>query len=494
MGLIQRDALRTMVLSYTGLLLGYLNKGVLFIILLTPSEIGLINLIVMVGYLFAQVASLGSVNTVLKFFHFFRNKERSNYGFLKLILAVSVIGIAVTAALVFLLQPWISEFYMQRSPEFVDYYYWIIPVGVANLLFIVFETYLKGLFKNILPVFVNEILLRLLQTALIVLYAVDSISFHQFLIFNFLVYFIPILILIVYLVQLGEIQSLRAKIDIPKRFRKILVSYGLYSYLNSIGTVAVITLDTTMIAAMIGLSGTGVYSIVIFLTSALMVPYKSLNRISAPFIPVYWKERKMLEMDRLYKDVSGIGLIMGCVMFSLVWLNRVELFSLLKDPAYLEGIWVFFFLMIGRLADMYTGVNSVILLTSKKYRIDIVFTLVLIFLVFGLNYWLIPIYGITGAAISTMFALIAYNFLRVWYVWKSYRIHPFKINHVWVFAIFVASVLLIEWIPAFSDNFYVNVSWHTAAFGILFVLPVIALKLEPQVNDYLIKIRKRFIK
>ena len=34
MGFIQKDALRTMVITYFGLLLGYLNKGVLFVLIL----------------------------------------------------------------------------------------------------------------------------------------------------------------------------------------------------------------------------------------------------------------------------------------------------------------------------------------------------------------------------------------------------------------------------------------------------------------------------
>ena len=45
MGIIKKDALRTMVLSYLGLILGYLNRGVFFILFLTSTQIGLINLI-----------------------------------------------------------------------------------------------------------------------------------------------------------------------------------------------------------------------------------------------------------------------------------------------------------------------------------------------------------------------------------------------------------------------------------------------------------------
>src|SRR5690554_7651157 len=84
MGFVQKDAFRTMVLSYMGLVLGYLNKGVLFIVFLTTDEIGLVNLIVTLGLLFAQFSNLGTVYATWKYFPFFRNKDRDNYGFLLL--------------------------------------------------------------------------------------------------------------------------------------------------------------------------------------------------------------------------------------------------------------------------------------------------------------------------------------------------------------------------------------------------------------------------
>ena len=68
MGIIQKDALRTAIVSYIGMLLGYVNKVLLFVILLSQEEVGLINLILALGLLFAQFANLGSINSTWKFF------------------------------------------------------------------------------------------------------------------------------------------------------------------------------------------------------------------------------------------------------------------------------------------------------------------------------------------------------------------------------------------------------------------------------------------
>ena len=348
MGIIQRDAFRTMIISYLGLVLGYLNKGVLFVIVLSTDEIGLINLLISIGLLFAQFASLGVVNTTWKFFPYFRNEERSNYGFLKLVVVIALIGSVLAALMAVIFGDSITSFYKENSTEFIKYYYWIIPIGIANVFYLLFENYLRGLYKNVFPAFVYEILLRLIVTGLLFALYFHWISFEQFLIGNSLSFTVPLILLFAYLIRLGEIKSFKAKIQVPKRFKSIIVKYGLFSYTNSLGAMVVTTLDIAMIASMIGLSGAGVYSTVIYLTSALQVPYRSIIRVSVPFVSLYWKEKRMDEMNTLYRDVSTMSLIIGGYLFAVVWANRIELFSFLPDE-FEAGIMVFLFLMMQEL-------------------------------------------------------------------------------------------------------------------------------------------------
>ena len=84
MGLVQKDAFRTTVISYVGILIGYLNKGVLVLIILAPPQVGLINLIVSIGTLFAQMAKFCSVYVTWKYFPFCKNEENKHHGSLPL--------------------------------------------------------------------------------------------------------------------------------------------------------------------------------------------------------------------------------------------------------------------------------------------------------------------------------------------------------------------------------------------------------------------------
>lgn len=483
MGFIQKDALRTMVITYFGLLLGYLNKGILFVLILSTEEIGLVNLILSVGMLFAQLSNLGAINAIAKFLPFFRDSEDKKQSFLMLNLVFVFAGILLFSSIVILLQNQILIFYSENSKLFVDYYYWVIPIGIANVFFLVFEAYLRSLFKNILSVFLYEFLLRVFVSILLILLAFDYLNFNQFFIVHAIIYFIPSLVLLVYLSRINELKFNKSTLKISRKFKKIIFSFSLFSYTNSIGVLVVMTMDAMMIAHYLGLRETGVYTTIIYLTSALSIPYKSLMRVSSPLIPQYWKEKNMLKMTDLYQKVSTISLIFALFMFLLVWLNRNELFSFLP-PEYLVGIWVFFYLMIGRIIDMYFGLNGWIFISSKKYKYDIIFTFVLLFLVFVLNYILIPIYGIVGAAISTGFALVIYNFGRMLFVLFAYRIHPFNWNQIKIIFLFLLLCFGIDFLPQIFENKALEILLISTIITFSFVGTIFICKFEPELNNY----------
>lgn len=486
MGFVQKDAFRTMILSYTGLVLGYLNKGVLFIVFLTTDEIGLINLIITIGLLFAQFSNLGTIYATWKYFPFFRNKEKNNYGFLLLTTLIVIVGVLVFSIIAVLLKAQISDYYSVKSKLFVDYYYWIIPVGIANVFFILFENYLRGLYKNLISVFSYDVLLRGLTLVAILLYGFKWINFQAFIITTCLLYFIPTLILFIYLLRIKELEFSVSSISVPRRFRKIILKFSMLSYFNTLGTLTVATLDALMIAAFLGLSATGVYTTVIFLASALQIPYRSLTRITGPLVAVYWKEKNMKKMDELYKKSSSVLLVISLYMFMLVWISRIEIFGTLKEE-FMAGIPVFLFIMIGRIVDMYFGINGTIFTTSKKYKYDLVFTVALLIIVYSMNYWLIPIYGITGAAISTGFAFVFYNVGRLLFVYFSYDLHPFTKSQMKVILLFAMNMVLYHFLPPVFNQWLLDILFNSALLSITFILVIYVLNLEPEIKSYLQK-------
>jgi O-antigen/teichoic acid export membrane protein len=505
MGIVKKDALRTTVISYFGLLLGYLNKAVLFILLLSTVQIGIVNLLITSGLFFAQLSNLGTIYVTWRFFPFFRNADKKHYGFLLLNFLLVLFGVALFTALFFLFQKPINAYFVQKSPMFVDYAWWVVPVGIGHVFFLLFENYMRGLYKNVLPVFLQDIGLRILTTLILALYGFNLISFNLFVAILTLSNLLPALVLMLYLLRVKELTFTLKTISVSRRFRRILLKFSLFSYVNTLASIVVVTMDAVMIGGMIGLSAVGIYTTMVQITSAVLVPFRSMTRVSSPVVAKYWKEKDLKGLQDIYQKSSGVGLFIGLSSFLAIFLPVNELFSLIRTE-FQQGIPVLFFLLLGRLVDMYCGLNGIIFATSKKYQYDLVFTLMLCFGIFGLNYVLISAgYGIAGVGFATGLMYFIYNAARSFYIYKAYGLNPFRLSHVKLFALawgLVTLIAFLQWLFPFEPRTTFLTLLRIASVEILilltFVLPVIYFNLEPEVSGFIRRIsadwKKKYFK
>ncbi|WP_431191699.1 polysaccharide biosynthesis C-terminal domain-containing protein [Nonlabens ulvanivorans] len=126
------------------------------------------------------------------------------------------------------------------------------------------------------------------------------------------------------------------------------------------------------------------------------------------------------------------------------------------------------------------------LYNSDLYRVTLWLGLLLAVLAIVLNMWLIPLYGLMGAAISTCIAYVSYAFAKALYVFHKLNIHPWtaRTSH---------SILLIL---IFIGIFYFwDFNWHPVAniflksvlLTISYILIVRKLKLSDEINGLLAK-------
>lgn len=505
MGIVKKDALRTTLISYVGLVLGYINKAFLFIIFLSTVQIGLVNLLTTTGLLFAQLSNLGSVYVTWRFFPFFRNDAKQHYGFLLFNLLIVALGVLLFTFLFWIFKSEISSYFKEKSSLFVHYAWWVVPVGIGNVLFMLFENHLRGLFKNIFPVLLQDIGLRVVTTFLLILYAIKYISFEYFLAALMVSNLIPALVLFIYLIRLGELHFSFNQITIPRRFRKIIISFSMFSYVNTLATMLVITMDAMMIGGMIGLAATGIYTTMVQITSAVLIPFRAMTRVSSPIVAKLWKEKDLIGLQEIYKKSSGAGLFIGLISFLGLWLPVKELFSFLK-PEFTAGIPVLFFLLIGRVVDMYCGLNGIIFATSRKYKYDLLFTVLLCVGIYCLNRLLIPRYGIAGVGFATGIIYVFYNIARSAYIYFAYHLNPFHKGHFKPILLFIGVIL----VHLLFENFF-PLSKELTTFNKLlriviielwvlvgFVFPVLWFNLEPETSGYMrafvLEFKRKYIK
>jgi len=493
MGIIQRDSFRITVIAYIGAVIGFLNKVFLFTNFLTPDQVGLANVLITLSLVYAQFASLGAHNIVYKFFPYFKDQAKQHNGFLQGISVLALGGFLIITVLFLFLKKPFADFYQESSPLLVENYFYLIPLALATVFYQIFDSYLRSLFKNSTPSLVYEVGLRLFVTLSISVYAIELVDFQTFVLIYVLANCLPALIIVAYTSHIGQLFLNPVYTRTWRRFTKIIIVYGLFALLNNAGVWLLGIIDSLMVAGMIDLGAAGIYTTMVFITSVLLIPYRSILKVSTPIVAGFWKSKNMAAMSALYKDVSNTSLAIGGGLFLILWVNIDSVFHFMPAE-YSLGKFVVLLLGIGRLFDMASGINGIIMVTSKKYRYDLFFTIGLVLATFLLNYLLIPVLGINGAALATMISLLLYNLLRVVFIRVHFNIQPFALKQIWVpsiIAVLSIASLQIDQIA----NIFVDLFVRTAVIGLAYLVAVYKLNISPEFNQafsyYLKKIRGR---
>lgn len=479
--MVKRDSISITILSYVGVVIGFVNKILLFPNFLSEEQVGLTGILLTVALMYAQFSALGVNSAVIRFFPFFRTPDKKNNGLFFWSALIICIGFLFFTALFLIFKEPVVRFYSAKAPLLAEHFLLLIPLALATLFYNFYNSWLQALSKTVVSSGVYDVLLRLLITLDISLYALGVINFEQFLISYILVHFVPPLILLVYTAAIGESY---AKPVITPRTKKLLLLfciYGLWQFFGNASLYIMPVIDQTMLAGLKGLADSGVYVVIVYMISVLMIPYRSILKVSTPLVAGFWKNRDMEGMQGIYRSASLTSLIVGCGLFVLIWANLDNIFSLIPDR-YSQGRYVFLFLGLGNIVNMYSGLNGIILVTSKKFRYDLVFSFLLVILTFVTNLIFIPLWGMTGAAFATMITLILHNIIRVVFVRKFYRMNPFSWKDLMVAALTGAAMLAAFALPKIG-GLVSDVAVRSTLVALVFGLGIYYSRISPEVNS-----------
>ena len=111
MGIVAKQGIYNSIASYLGIIIGAVNTILLFPNVFSPDEFGLTRVLGAASIMIASFGSVGIPNVTLKFFPFFRDREKKHNGFLFFILSVPLIGYAMLMGLSFLFKDNIVSYY-----------------------------------------------------------------------------------------------------------------------------------------------------------------------------------------------------------------------------------------------------------------------------------------------------------------------------------------------------------------------------------------------
>ena len=442
MGIVFKQTSWNIVTITIAILIGAVNTLYFYPEFLKEQYYGLVVFLLATSNLLQPLMSFGAQHTIIKFFSSFKNiKEKDE--FLSSIIFLPLFFILPVCFLVVQFHDLIAEFLSVKNPIIKSYVWVIFLVSFATSYFEVFYAWSRVQFKSIFGNILKEIYPRIAVFILLFLVSIDILTKENFVWWLTGLYYIRLIIMIIYSLFL---YTPKFSVKIPNNFKEIL-SYSIYILLAGSAASFLIDIDKYMIPQKQAISQTAYYAVAVFIATVVEIPGRAMFQIINPLVAKALNEENFVELKNLYKQSSENLLIVCGLFFLLINLNIDSFYMLLNNQEYSDASLVVLIISSAKLIQMSFGCGPAILATSKFYKITLPFSIAMAVSVYFLNDYLIDLYGINGAAISTFIVLLIFTVLKIIYIRYKVKLQPFNFNSIKIFT----SILLI-----YFFNSYIN--------------------------------------
>ena len=378
MGIIIKQGLKASLASYIGVLIGAFNNLFLFPLYLGKEGIGLINIIYASAVLFLPVLQLGFPTSLVKYFPIFRDKP-----YFSSFLTYALFLPAVIYIVFILLWPWIINvfeiIFTKNAKLIYENIFWVLPLLGILIFLNIFEVFAKVNYRIAVPVFARTVFWRILQTILVILIGSGVFNQDSLVPLYVATWGLVFLFVSIYAIKTGKLTFSWTNSFIKSSFFKEFNKFSVFVILLAAGGVLVQRVDQLMVASFLGTNEAGVFTVGMYFATLIEIPRRSVIGIIQPVLADSFKNEDYVQIDSLYKKSSLNLLLIGGVIFILVWINIDEIFQLIpRNKDFITGVPVVFFYGLSRVIDLGTGCNQEILTFSKHYKINFLFTFLLV--------------------------------------------------------------------------------------------------------------------
>ncbi len=420
MGIIARQSIRGTVVTYLGVFVGFITTFFVLTRFLTAEEIGLARVLVDAATLFVGLAQLGTSSSIIRFYPYFKSRTpnaecrmshtacRDN-GFFFWTVSIPLLGFAIFAILWWVLHVPIESMFVEKSPLFVDYYYFVLPMAFFMLYQTIFETNANVLMSIVVPRAVRELLIRVLLLMVYLLYAFRVLSIDGFVIALCGVYAVAAICNLVYLIALGKVSWRPNGRFLDKALVRNYLFYTAFLILSAVASVLAPSLSSFFITAQLGLDYTGVFAIATYIAVMVSIPSRALNAISQPQLAEALKNNDTPQASMLLKQASNNLFLVGMFILLAIWLNIDLIFHILPNgETYVGARTVVGILGISQLLVATLSLTLSAINYSRHYYFSLIFSALLTVSAIVLNNYLIPLYGMDGAAWANLLSYAFY--------------------------------------------------------------------------------------
>lgn len=205
-----------------------------------------------------------------------------------------------------------------------------------------------------------------------------------------------------------------------------LFGFSVMSWGASLATSGLIWADTILLGVYGSSEDVGLYNVATRLVILASLAMRPINAAFAPRIADLHQRGHTTTLEGTYRMATSWIVRLSLPAFIVVIAFPGDLLALFGAEFVVVGAsTATVILAAGKLVDATSGPCNQMLVMSGRPVPAMVNNIVVLFLNIGLNIWLIPRYGILGAAVAWGVSLCLVNLLRLVQVWSTMRMVPF---------------------------------------------------------------------
>jgi len=416
MGIVLKQTLNNTIITYLGFALGAVNALFLYTNFLTDEYYGLVGVILSTSAILTPLMAFGVQNTLVKYYSSFEKTD----AFLTLMLFLPLLMIIPLGAFAYFGNSVIAEFLAKENAIVKDYVWYIFLIGLGMAYFEVFYAWARVQLKSVFGNFMKEVFVRLGITILLVLVSFEIITVELFLKALVGLYLLKSLIMKLYAYSL---KRPKLNFNFPKNTSEIII-YSALIILGGSAAVILLEVDKFMINQYIEIENVAYYTVAIHIATVIIAPSRAMHQITYPMTAELLNKNNLSGLKELYQKSSLTLFIVSGLVFLMVILNLGDLYQLIPKD-YRGGFYVVLLIGLIKLYDSFLGCNNAILYNSKYYRTVLWLGVFLAAMTIVFNIWLIPRYGMEGAALASFLAVFIYNTCKLGYVKAKFDMWPF---------------------------------------------------------------------
>ena len=489
MGIIQKQGIQNTIITYLGIIIGFVNLIIIQPFLLSKEEVGLIRVLFSFSSLVAVIVPLGITNITIRYFPVFRNKEKGHYGFLGFILIFPLVGGIIIFCLLTIFKQAIIGQYIENSKLFTDYFNYILPLSVFLGFISVLNTFCFSLFETTVPSILNDIVNKILTIVVISIYFLKWIDLDWFIFLYVSIFFLQLSLLMVFLFKIDTLNFKVDRVYLKEKNVLTMLRYGFLLSFASLAGIGMKFLDSIMIGKYMHIEFVGIYSIVAFIPTVIEAPLYSLDKIAYTKLSQALTNNNHEEVKEIYYKSSRYLFLIGGALFLLVNVNIADLLSFLPKD-YSKGINVVLIISIGTLINMAGGSNGSIIFSSKYYKLGGYLLIFLAVMAFCLNMLFIPRWGIEGAAVATSFTIFVFALMRYLIIYIGFKLQPLDNKMFKILVLLIIGMALNYLLPS-TQSSIINIAYRSTIILGTYILGTYYLKIIPEFHSYIPIINKK---